>query len=238
MSTRGSWLRFAMTRAAVGERVVYVSPRHDSTLDAFRYAMDLAKQEPFAQCIARTYCARGEQEIRLTSGGMIKFLDPYCHRYRGASSDVLILEYGSETTGTATSLLGSKVVYRTAEDIPDFTSEATPARRYRKKPVEVEAIQWPTDDELDSASQRAAVHVWVWGHGGRTWVVTPKGNPDDVHVVIATLEGDMRINPGDWIIRGVAGEFYPCKPDIFEQTYESVYRAIDAVPETASEAEE
>lgn len=40
--------------------------------------------------------------------------------------------------------------------------------------------------------------------------------------VIPTLEGDMRADLGDWIIRGVQGEFYPCKPDIFEQTYEAV----------------
>jgi hypothetical protein len=39
-------------------------------------------------------------------------------------------------------------------------------------------------------------------------------------VVIATLEGDMTASPGDWIIKGVKGEFYPCKPDIFEATYE------------------
>ena len=39
---------------------------------------------------------------------------------------------------------------------------------------------------------------------------------------LKNLEGDMRANPGDWIIRGVKGEFYPCKPDIFEATYEPV----------------
>lgn len=41
-------------------------------------------------------------------------------------------------------------------------------------------------------------------------------------VMIRTLEGDMRAREGDWIIRGVQGEFYPCKPDIFEETYEAV----------------
>ena len=40
--------------------------------------------------------------------------------------------------------------------------------------------------------------------------------------VISTLEGDMEVSPGDWIIKGVVGEFYPCKPDIFEKTYEKV----------------
>ena len=41
-------------------------------------------------------------------------------------------------------------------------------------------------------------------------------------IMISTLEGEMRANPGDWIIMGVNGEFYPCKPDIFEKTYEKV----------------
>jgi len=43
----------------------------------------------------------------------------------------------------------------------------------------------------------------------------------DMSVVIHTLEGDMKANMGDWIIKGVKGEFYPCKPDIFEATYEA-----------------
>jgi hypothetical protein len=41
-------------------------------------------------------------------------------------------------------------------------------------------------------------------------------------LIISTLEGDLRASPGDWIIRGVKGEFYPCKPDIFAATYEPV----------------
>ena len=61
-----------------------------------------------------------------------------------------------------------------------------PFRRYRKKPVIIEAYQ--TDEE----------------------------------VYIQTLEGVMKASPGDWIIRGVKGELYPCKPDVFEATYEEV----------------
>ena len=45
---------------------------------------------------------------------------------------------------------------------------------------------------------------------------------DDCYIKIKTLEGVMQADDGDWIIKGVAGEFYPCKPDIFEQTYEPV----------------
>lgn len=43
-----------------------------------------------------------------------------------------------------------------------------------------------------------------------------------VRVFIHTLEGDMIVSPGDYVIKGVKGEFYPCKPDIFEQTYEPI----------------
>jgi len=42
------------------------------------------------------------------------------------------------------------------------------------------------------------------------------------YLVIKTLEGDMKVMPNDWVIKGVNGEFYPCKPDIFEKTYEDV----------------
>ncbi|MDM1946982.1 hypothetical protein I3U42_03145 [Mycobacteroides abscessus subsp. abscessus] len=123
MSARASWLRFAVTRAALGDRVVYVCAGHDSTRDAFLFAEKLAKRH-FAQWVERIYCARGEQQIRFTSGGVVMFSNPQCHSYRGMSSDVLILEYGAETTGTATSLLGAKAVHRTIENCPETISEA------------------------------------------------------------------------------------------------------------------
>ena len=77
-------------------------------------------------------------------------------------------------------------------------------QRFRKKPVVIEAIQWTGDnfDEIDDWSDREAVRL-VAG---------------DLHIF--TLEGAMRADPGDWIIRGVVGEYYPCKPEIFECTYE------------------
>jgi hypothetical protein len=75
--------------------------------------------------------------------------------------------------------------------------------RYRKKPVVVEAFQWK-DDLTGIPAWFATAHYWF---------------ADDA-LMIKTLEGDMRANRGDWIIRGVKGEMYPCKPDIFEQTYE------------------
>jgi hypothetical protein len=55
---------------------------------------------------------------------------------------------------------------------------------------------------------------WMY-QGCNDWAAEQNGT-----VTITTLEGVMRADPGDWIIRGVKGEFYPCKPDIFEATYE------------------
>lgn len=58
------------------------------------------------------------------------------------------------------------------------------------------------------------------GHGFTDFRVA--GDHSPFGLVIRTLEGEMRADPGDWIIRGVQGEFYPCKPDIFAETYEAV----------------
>ncbi len=82
--------------------------------------------------------------------------------------------------------------------------------KYRKKPVEIEAIQLTPETFRDVI---AFVPIDQFGAGGQH---------DDgrVYVSIRTLEGTMRADEGDWIIRGVQGEFYPCKPDIFAATYE------------------
>jgi hypothetical protein len=53
------------------------------------------------------------------------------------------------------------------------------------------------------------------------------------HLMVQTLEGDMRADPGDWIIRGVAGELYPCKPDIFDATYEPVNETLEGEQDDA-----
>ena len=80
---------------------------------------------------------------------------------------------------------------------------AKPAQ-FRKRPVVIEAIQL-------TQSSLSAVEKFVGGD----LEIRASG------VVIATLEGAMHASVGDWIIRGVKGEFYPCKPDIFEATYEA-----------------
>lgn len=76
--------------------------------------------------------------------------------------------------------------------------------KYRKKPVVIEAVQYTgfNWDEVSAFCEKAERTV----------------TEDGIH----TLEGFMRITKGDYIIRGIAGEFYPCKPDIFKDTYDPV----------------
>ena len=94
---------------------------------------------------------------------------------------------------------------------------------YRKKPVEIEAEF--VDDALHNAAR-------AWNDLPR-WLIDAYENGVVLFahdaVVINTLEGTMRGERGDWIIRGVKGELYPCKPDIFAATYDEV-PPIKAVP--------
>lgn len=85
--------------------------------------------------------------------------------------------------------------------------------KYRKKPVVIEAIQF-----IDNADRIMEIHEFL---GGDTMRISyeDKYNP---YIKIETLEGTMKASVGDYIIKGVNGEFYPCKPDIFEKTYEEV----------------
>ena len=84
--------------------------------------------------------------------------------------------------------------------------------KYRKRPVVVDAVQWTGTNGLTIAAFMGEPF------------------PDDAHMtdtpIIHTLEGDvLNASIGDWIIKGVKGEFYPCKPDIFEATYDVVEEA-------------
>ncbi|UTC25975.1 PGDYG protein [Phage vB_KsaM-C1] len=85
---------------------------------------------------------------------------------------------------------------------------------YRKKPVQIQAFQFY--EYLDYSN--GTVPLWFAKNVENGTVID---NAD--HLVIKTLEGDHRANAGDYIICGVKGELYPCKPDIFEMTYERVY---------------
>lgn len=84
------------------------------------------------------------------------------------------------------------------------------AQRWRKKPVEIEAVQY-------DGGNAEEICQWVDDNSGDFCPAITYGS----ELIISTLEGDMRASVGDWIIRGVQGEFYPCKPDIFAATYDS-----------------
>lgn len=95
--------------------------------------------------------------------------------------------------------------------------------KFRKKPVVIDALQWEGTEE----SLGAVLSFIQDGH--ENFDHLPR-DPKDPHIhqgigfttgeiYIPTLEGTMTARVGDWIIRGVNGEFYPCKPDIFEKTY-------------------
>lgn len=91
--------------------------------------------------------------------------------------------------------------------------------KFRKKPVVIDAMQF--DGTIASASA-----ICQWANAGAEEplidYVTQDGDDKNAHdMLVHTLEGDHTASPGDWIIRGVAGEFYPCKPAIFAATYEA-----------------
>lgn len=88
--------------------------------------------------------------------------------------------------------------------------------RYRKKPVEIEAVHYDGTNRDEAAA--------FMGRTGKVEQTKLPGPGRGLHdgIVIRTLEGDMTASVGDWIIRGVQGELYPCKPDIFAATYEAV----------------
>jgi hypothetical protein len=84
--------------------------------------------------------------------------------------------------------------------------------KYRKKPVVIEAMQLQSDNV-------SKVLEWMGGLGVSSGGYDQNDMP---FITIKTLEGNMTAEVGDYIIKGVKGEFYPCKPDIFAMTYEKV----------------
>jgi hypothetical protein len=80
--------------------------------------------------------------------------------------------------------------------------------KFRKLPVVIEAIQYnPSSTQLTGDFLKSC-NCWLDTEG---------------HLIINTLEGEMRVSLNDWIIKGIEGEFYPCKPDIFDKTYTQVF---------------
>ena len=92
--------------------------------------------------------------------------------------------------------------------------------KFRKKPVVIEAVQWTGDNSTE-------IKLFV-GKELKTSIPPHQMEfdytiPNEVYtIIIPTLEGDMKAIKTDWIIRGINGEFYPCKKDIFEKTYDEV----------------
>jgi len=82
--------------------------------------------------------------------------------------------------------------------------------KFVKKPIVIEAMQW-FPDNLEIEKQIEGSNL-----------IFSKANEPPICFKIPTLEGDMYAMPGDWIITGIKGEKYPCKPDIFEATYDPV----------------
>ena len=100
-------------------------------------------------------------------------------------------------------------------------------KTFRKKPVEIQAMHF-----AGSSAEAHDVYLWVEKNTQGSFDPLDEDeerpasgvsiDPATGFMLIATLEGVMQAKPGDWIIRGVKGEFYPCKPDIFAATYEEV----------------
>jgi len=85
-------------------------------------------------------------------------------------------------------------------------------KKFRKRPIVIEAFQFKAGMDADDLCQFITCDCdFSQGEGEEVF-----------SMLIKTLEGDMEVNDGDWVIKGVMGEFYPCKPDIFAVSYEPV----------------
>ena len=101
-------------------------------------------------------------------------------------------------------------------------------KKYKKRPIEIEAFQL-TREFFEDFFNRFPSNVTAFSKAYGTSIITffkesyPSGAAyEPYYAMIPTLEGRMRADMNDWIIKGVQGEYYPCKPDIFEQTYDLV----------------
>ena len=106
----------------------------------------------------------------------------------------------------------------------EYIFSADCVRRFQKKPVVIEAYR--ISDDLE---ERRLGYNWIVSRIGEVDPFDHENKTSGVYIdpgtgdiMIITLEGVMRAVPGDWIIRGVMGEFYPCKPHVFASTYQEV----------------
>ena len=97
--------------------------------------------------------------------------------------------------------------------------------KYRKKPIVIEAIQWKGENEVEVYRFLSGIKDFcgsVPQHGTYFYIDYNQTGYGNGGLFIKTLEGDMLARKGDYIIKGVNGEFYPCKMDIFKKTYDEV----------------
>jgi hypothetical protein len=94
--------------------------------------------------------------------------------------------------------------------MPSTKRKGKTMKQYRKKPVVIEAERFTRPEKYNPDLKCFGQEVFY------------NESQDRYFILISTLEGVMTANEGDWIIKGVSGEFYPCKKDIFEKTYEEV----------------
>jgi len=92
--------------------------------------------------------------------------------------------------------------------------------KYRKKPIIIEAFQITKESRQSNHDWPSWLHE-AWQEGTLYPASYGKSNGKDM-LMIKTLEGDMLVDWNDWVIQGIKGEIYPCKPDIFEATYDPV----------------
>ena len=92
--------------------------------------------------------------------------------------------------------------------------------KYRKKPIVIEAVQWNHNDrEMFDFLEKTNPNESISTNGENFYI---DHNKIEGGLIIKTLEGEHIASLGDFIIKGISGEFYPCKPDIFEKTYEPI----------------
>lgn len=127
--------------------------------------------------------------------------------------------YGRDAADSITKLLSEK--YR--QVLADAGDGFHKAAIYRKKPVEIEAFRMTERRMRDNEDWPNWLHAAWNGNRGEPGTVQldDATKLDNRRFEVVTLEGVMAVNPGDWIIKGIAGELYPCKDDIFRATYES-----------------
>lgn len=120
--------------------------------------------------------------------------------------------------------LHSYAMFKGTEDCPYYKKENKSMKTYIKKPVKITAVQW-TGDNIDELKEFVGENL---DPRKTEYTVADPSPATSVHYeykyspIIHTLEGDMAVSLMDYVIRGVEGEFYPCRCDIFEKTYEEV----------------